>query len=312
VLQPEIVLQPETVLRPETLRLELPADYRWVPGARGLMAVWGAVAEEMEDAGFGPDTAPALAESEAVGRVPLGELATARGSYLVRTFHHGGLLRWLSGARFSEPRRPFEELLLSHGLIERGVRTPRIVAARARRVGLWWELCVVTERVGDATDIGRWIAETRRGLRSRAGLRVVARAFGELVRQLHDIGFEHADLQPNNVLVEEPLPEDGEPRLWVLDLDRSRWVGGGEGIAREKNLGRLVRFVERRERERGRCLGWGDRMRFLRGYEAEREVRHRLWRELGGSGGGGLRHHLGWRMESLFGGEDPREGEASR
>ena len=34
----------------------------------------------------------------------------------------------------------------------------------------------------------------------------VLSAFGLLVRSLHDVGFRHADLQPNNVLVEEPLP----------------------------------------------------------------------------------------------------------
>ena len=295
------------MLTPESLDLELPSGYRWIQGDEGLLAVCSADAAELQELGFGPDSDGALMESDAVGRRPLEELRGSQETFLVRRFSHGGLLRWLTGARFRDPRRPFQELLLSCGLLERGVLTPRVVAARARRMGLWWELSIVTARVRDAVDIGRCIAELRRGDRSRQSIAGPLEAFGRLVRSLHDVGFHHADLQPNNVLVEAE-PADGElPRVWILDLDRSKQGGALEETARVSNLGRLSRFVERRERERGACLTASDRMRFLRAYERDRESRHALWQALSlrsrASGG----HGLGWKLERVFGGEDPRE-----
>jgi hypothetical protein len=272
------------------------------------MAVWGEADEGLRTTGFGPDSDGAMTLSDAVGRVALGELQAGVETYLVRRFSHGGLLRWLSGARFKDPGRPFEELRLSHALDLAGVRTPRVIAARAQRVGFWWELALVTSCVDGATDIGRWIAEVRRGARSRVGLARVMGAFGQLVHRLHEVGFRHADLQPNNVLVEEPLPADEEPQLWVLDLDRSVHGAPLDPEARRENLGRLARFIERRERERGACLTRADRMRFLRGYEPERSARFELWRALAAELRSSGRHGVGWRLERAFGGEDPREG----
>ena len=130
----------------------------------------------------------------------------------------------------------------------------------------------------------------------------------ELVCRLHELGFKHADLQPNNVLVEEPLSADEEPRLWILDLDRSVYAEPLDSGDRRENLGRLARFVERRERERGACLTRADRMRFLRGYEPERSARFELWRALAAGLRSSGRHGVGWKLERAFGGEDPREG----
>ena len=296
------------MLTPETLQFELPAGYRWEQGASGLMAVWRDSESALQAAGFGPDTDGALSKSDAVGRVALREIRGGEETYLVRRFSHGGLLRWLSGTRFRDPRRPFEELRLSHGLNLAGGRTPRVVAARAQRIGAWWGLDVVTARVEGATDIGRWIAEIRKGIRSREGLPRLMSALGQLVLRLHEGGFLHADLQPNNILVEEPTSGAEEPQLWVLDLDRSVHEEALDLELRMKNLGRLTRFVERRERERGACLTRTDRMRFLRGYEPERPARHELWRGLAAGLESSGRHGVGWMLERAFGGRDPREG----
>jgi 3-deoxy-D-manno-octulosonic acid kinase len=271
------------------------------------MAVCSEDASELQALGFGPDSDGALVESDAVGRRPLEELRGNEETFLVRRFSHGGLLRWLTGARFSDPRRPFHELLLSQGLTERGVRTPRVIAARARRTWFWWELSLVTARVEDVIDMGRWIADIRQGVRSRRSLAAALLAFGELVRSLHEVGFLHADLQPNNVLVEERSEDGVTPRLWILDLDRSKHGMALEASLRISNLSRLSRFVERRERERGACLTASDRMRFLKGYERERVSRHALWRSLSSEAGSSRGHGLGWMLERIFSGEDPRE-----
>ena len=71
-----------------------------------------------------------------------------------------------------------------------------------------------------------------------------AARLGALVRELHEVGFWHADLQPNNILVEEPLRYEQEPALWVVDLDRSTHGAPLAPLDRLANLTRLVRFVE--------------------------------------------------------------------
>jgi len=272
------------------------------------MAVCAEASEGLRSTGFGPDSDGDMRESDAVGRRALGELSTESEVYLVRCFSHGGLLRWLTGARYRDPRRPFEELILSHSLSQAGIRTPRVVAARAQKVGPWWELALVTERVEGTTDLGRWIAELRRGERTRLGLDRVLHAAGELVRELHDVGFLHADLQPNNLLIEEPLRAERAPGLWVVDLDRSEHAESLSPSARLTNLARLARFVERRERERGACLTRADKLRFLRGYEPDRSARSELWCSLASGLQRSGRHGLGWRLERAFGGADAREG----
>jgi tRNA A-37 threonylcarbamoyl transferase component Bud32 len=281
---------------------ELPRDFdvRRAPGA--CIAVKQSVVAELERAGYGLDSDGAAMPSRLAGRQPLFELATQGGTFLIRRFTHGGLLRGLTRARFSDPMRPFRELCTSAALSARGVRTPEVVAARAKRAaGFGWELEVVTRRIEDALDLGDALAMARRGAIGRDALRRAERGLGALVRQLHDLGCLHADLTPNNVLVERASLDRGEPRLWIIDLDRARIVSKLGEPARRRNLERLFRFVARRERRHGRMLSRADYARFLRGYDAGGEhwksdwraiealhARQRVW------------HALAWKLEHMW------------
>jgi 3-deoxy-D-manno-octulosonic acid kinase len=276
---------------------------RLVESARGSLAVREDLAQVLLDAGLGPDGSPHLAPLDLVGKRPLEGIEAPGGTLVVRRYRHGGLLRWLTGSRFLSPQRPFVELCLQRELARAGFRSPEVVAARAVRAQPWgWSLAVATRRIADALDLGQVLAQRRAGQLDLASWRALLREAGRFVARLHAAGFLHADLTPRNLLVERSPLQARRPELWVLDLDRSRWVAGLSDEARWANLARLARHADRLERERELAVGRTDRMRFLRGWCPEREPRHRAWRAIAARGRAASAFHaLGWLLERRLG-----------
>jgi len=261
------------------------------------------LAEALVAAGLGPEGTPLLEPSDLVGKRPLERLRGVGEDLVVRRYHHGGLLRWLTGQRFVDPRRPFVELCLQRELQRAGFRTPEVVAARAVRAVPWgWKLAVVTRRVPEALDLGQALALRHTGQLQVASWRALVGEVGRLVAQLHASGFLHADLTPRNLLVERGSLGSGPPRLWVLDLDGSRWIQPLGERERRENLRRLARHVERLGHERGLRVGRTDLARFLRAWQPERPERHSACREIAARSRSrsGL-HRGGWWLERLLG-----------
>jgi Lipopolysaccharide kinase (Kdo/WaaP) family len=279
------------------------AGLRLLESARGSLAVREDLAQRMLASGLGPDDAPRLTPLDLVGKRNLEGIEGAGDAFVVRRYRHGGLLRWLTGSRFRSPERPFVELCLQRELARAGIRSPEVVAARAVRSRPWgWSLAVVTLRVHDALDLGQALAQQQAGQLDLAQSRALLREAGRCVARMHAAGFLHADLTPRNLLVERAALRDERPDLWVLDLDRSRWVPELSDELRWENLARLARHVERLGRERGLAVGRTDRMRFLCGWCPERGPRRRAWRAIAERGrSGGALHAVGWLLERRLG-----------
>jgi hypothetical protein len=282
---------------------EAKAGLRLIESERGALAVRADLAELFLERGMGPDGSPRLEQLDLVGKRRLEGLEAGGESLVVRRYGHGGLLRWLTGSRFLSSERPFVELCLQRELERAGFRSPEVVAARAVRARPWgWRLAVATRRVHDALDLGQALALRQAGQIDARSFRALLAEAGRCVGRLHDAGFLHADLTPRNLLVERAALQSARPDLWVLDLDRSRWVSEPAERERWDNLRRLARHVDRLGRERGLGLGRTDRMRFLRGWSSERDARHRAWRAIAARGrAAGALHALGWFLERHFG-----------
>ncbi len=265
---------------------------------------WYAVRVDAEsalaNAGFGPESDGSLRPSTLVGRKPLWEIETSAGVFLVRRFSHGGLLRFATGRRFLDPTRPFEEIRSAQHLERAGIATPEIVAARARGSALTgYELDLVTKRVEGAIDLGIVLALARRGEVRPERVGLLAAALGLLVRKLHACGFLHADLTPNNVLVNKSALEDADPKLVLLDLDRARIVASPSDTERRDNLRRLYRFVARREERDGIALRRTDIARFFEGYDPGGAQWKSDWRAIESTHArASFAHRLGWALES--------------
>lgn len=298
----------------------LPDGYVLVRGQRGAIGCRAADQETLSKAGFGPDGtrgAESLADAEESGREPLGLLDIGGVTCLARRFTHGGLARVLTGARFKDPARPFVELALSERLRSFGIRTPRVMAARAVRMApAGFELTVVTERQQGVRDLGWYLGETRRGETSHRSLQRALEAAGRLVADLHRVGFLHADLQPANILIDR---EDPSAPATAIDLDRSCFVPAHGGVVEPlpeplalKNLGRFWRHVARREAEYGAVLSRFDRVRCLRAYGVPRGDLARISAAIELAAiSRGLGHRLGWWMERHLGRGSDRRAAAS-
>ena len=291
----------------------LPDGFRVVEGERGVMACREAHLEALLASGFSPDGrhraggTSELEDAAESGREPLGRLDLDGVACLARRFSHGGLARVVTGRRFKDPARPFDELNLSEALRDAGVPTPRVLAARAvRAFPRGFELTLVTERVSGTLDLGHLLGAVRRGELAAGDLRRALDSAGALVKLIHDAGCLHADLQPANILLHEGCWGEA----WILDLDRSRIEDGGglREAARVQNLARLWRHVSRREREYGPVVGVRGAIRFLRAYGvASTDLRRWIGEIEDGAGKGGLLHGLGWWLERTFGRSvDPR------
>ncbi len=292
---------------------EIPAPFVAEKGQRGWLVARRDLLGELLCSGFGPDDEVEPATSDVLGRRPLGELHLGERRALVRTFHHGGLLRWLTGKRFLAPDRPFEELLLSFQLRLLRVPTSEVVAARARRARFWgWHLDLVSLRLEGTCELGHFLEEVRDGKVCEALRARVLRETGRCLGHMHRAGLQHGDLTPRNLLVERELPAVRTPKVWVLDLDRCRLgepLGEGE---RQADLARLLRSVLRIESWGRPFLRRSDHARFLAGYgeglgRSDPGGWKRTWRGVSRV----LRrarpwHRLAGRAEALFGG-GPRQ-----
>lgn len=291
---------------------ELPSGYFVEESPGGILALHASVARALHEAGYGPEQDGEAVQSELSGRRPLHEFRVGDEAFVVRRFSHGGLLRWLTGVRFLDPERPFRELILSDALRRAGIPTPRVVAARARAARPYgWRLEVTSRRLEGTVDLGHVLGAARRGEVPRDALRALARATGKLVAQLHKHGCLHADLTPNNMLVERASLAGGAPAPWILDLDGSTLHDALTDAQRRKNLRRLFRFVARREERYGAALTRTDYARFFRGYDPSGRRWKDDWRAVASQHARrSLAHRLGWLFERTFAPRtDPRDAD---
>ena len=292
---------------------DLPPGYFVEESPHGFLALHISVADVFHKLGYGPEQDGPVVESDLAGRVALGELRAGGERFVVRRFGHGGLLRWFTRVRFSDPERPFRELIVSNALQRSGVRTPQVVAARARRMPVWgWQLELITRRVEESLDLGEALERMRVGSLSASARSALFRATGALLRELHGMGLLHADLNPRNLLVEEESLLEAQPELWVLDLDRSAFVERLSDRERRDNLRRLLRAVLRRESRGEPFLRLGDFARFFAGYDPDGERMKQDWRSvLADHKLSKVVHGAGWIVERLLrDGPERRDGRA--
>jgi tRNA A-37 threonylcarbamoyl transferase component Bud32 len=91
-----------------------------------------------------------------------------------------------------------------------------------------------------------------------------------LLRQFHQAGFFHGDLQLKNILVSEEKP-------FLIDFDHSYQRGILTAPEKRKNLLRLNRSVEKWKRL-GLPISRTDRLRFFKAYAGED---NEIWKVMG-------------------------------
>jgi len=165
------------------------------------------------------------------GRASLDRFPLEDGWGLIRTGRRGGLAgRVLKDAYFLR-NRVLRELRLHARLYEDGLPLPEPLGAVWRRDGPWFRGAIATREL-EATDLLSWLQGDPPGTDE-----TLARC-GKLIRQMHEMGVFHADLQVRNILV-------GVDAVYLVDFDKARLVSRLSALHTARNLLRLRRSFEK-------------------------------------------------------------------
>ena len=230
---------------------------------------WSEVVEEVL-AGHG------LNESAAgMGRGAIFFLSGGKLPYpiVVRQYRHGGLLRFLSGARFFSQCRFLTELKLHTEVQRFGIPVPRALGVIVVKQGLksvFVNGYYVTRRLQESVGLAEFLETTEATIRLQ-----IAYEIGAGLRKLHEHGIYYTDMHVKNILV------GPEGKIYFIDFDKAKQFSPPlSNWRRRANLYRFLRSVEK-YCHRGGKLTDTDRSVFLIAYEPDSRKYLKLFRQLG-------------------------------
>ncbi len=145
------------------------------------------------------------------GRGSTRRVETERGALVVRRFRRGGAMRWLGDLYFGRDPRPLREFDLLIRARRRGLPVPEAIAAVVeRRFVLAYRGQLFMTEVPRAVPLLAF-------LEANAGYDWPLLVASHL-REIHDAGLEHPDLNLGNLLVTSRAGRDG---IVFVDLDRA-------------------------------------------------------------------------------------------
>lgn len=141
--------------------------------------------------------------------------------WVLRPYRRGGMIARINAQRYLwmgvERTRAFQELRLTNTLREQGLPVPEVLGACVWKKGLTYEAALMSVRISGAQPLADKIA----GLATPKTqdldtLRALLQHVGTIIRQAHDLGLDHVDLNARNILVDRNM------QAWIIDLDRCR------------------------------------------------------------------------------------------
>ena len=206
-----------------------------------------------------------LAAHYLTGRTPHPSIPFEEGKRMVlRQYSHGGLLRAITGSLYFFDARSFRELALTEEIRSCGIPTiPSIGAIHHDIFCRFYQAYFLSLEVPHAVDLIQYFKGINVNLSPEniSSKRKTIRSAGLLIRQFHQAGFFHGDLQLKNILV------TGD-QLLLIDFDRSYRKRPLSTKERMKNLFRLNRSVEK-WRRLGLSTTRTDRWRFFLAYAGD-------------------------------------------
>ncbi len=153
------------------------------------------------------------------------------GHGIIRRYLRGGMVRHLLKDRYLLANRPLHEFRLHCYVQQCGLRVPAILGVCWRRRGPWVQGSLATLELS-GLELPAWLRK------EKGDAAPMLRRCGELIREMHDFGIWHADLQVRNILIAVDGP-------YLLDFDNARRCAVVARRARGRNLLRLRRSFDR-------------------------------------------------------------------
>jgi 3-deoxy-D-manno-octulosonic acid kinase len=230
------------------------------------------------------------------GRTPHPSIPIQDGMRIViRKYSHGGLLRAFNRDLFLFGARSFKELSLTEEIRSSSIPTIQPIGA-IHQIVFWpfYRAYLLSLELPHAKNLIQYFQEngSALSLKTLRHKRKTVRAAGLLLRQFHQKGFYHRDLQLKNLLV-------AEDQVLIIDFDRSYRKKALSFREMVKNLLRLNRSVEKWKRS-GLPITRTDRLRFLLAYAGgDQEILKVLRRALRTFSMGLFFHRIGWTFEKV-------------
>jgi tRNA A-37 threonylcarbamoyl transferase component Bud32 len=216
---------------------------------------------------------------------------------VLRQYSHGGLLRNITRNLYLFGSRSFQELALTQEILSCGIPTIQPIGAIRRFVfPIFYKAYFLSLEVPRAIDLKNFLQEMGPHPSSEDLVlkRKIIQSAGHLLRQFHQAGFFHGDLQLKNFLVA------GE-QIFLIDFDRSYRKSALSIQERMKNLLRLNRSVEKWKRF-GLPVTRTDRWRFFSVYsEGDVKVQKAMKKALRNYPLRSFFYRLGWTFERVLG-----------
>jgi tRNA A-37 threonylcarbamoyl transferase component Bud32 len=216
---------------------------------------------------------------------------------VIRKYSHGGLLRSFNQDLFLFDARSFKELSLTEEARSSGIPTIQPIGA-IHQIVFWpfYQAYLLSLEILQAKNLIQYFQEkgSHPSHEDLLHKRKMIRAAGLLLRQFHQKGFYHRDLQLKNLLI------NGD-QILIIDFERSYRQKDLSVSEKLKNLLRLNRSVEKWKRF-GLPITRTDRWRFLMAYaggdlkilKAIRKALRRYSMRLS-------IHRIGWVLQRIVG-----------
>ena len=185
---------------------------------------------------------------EAMGRGSVIFVRHDGSTWVLRHYHRGGLVGRFIRDRYVwqglERTRAFREWRLLSELCNLDLPVPTPIAARVRRSGIGYTADIITEHIDNTSSLEFIINGF--GVSLDDWQRI-----GSTLRQFHDLGVDHSDLNVRNILL------DNNHQVYLVDFDKGKVRGSGAW--RDRNLRRLKRSLQKVALETGTSFdtnGW--------------------------------------------------------
>jgi 3-deoxy-D-manno-octulosonic acid kinase len=232
------------------------------------------------------------------GRTPHPSVPLEGGKRMVlRQYSHGGLLRAITGNLYFSGARSFRELALTEEIRSCGVPTILSIGAIHHCIFFpFYQAYFLSVEVPRAVDLIQYFNEIQEppSPENISAKRRTIRSVGLLIRQFHQAGFFHGDLQLKNILV-------AGDHLLLIDFDRSYHKSALPVKERMNNLLRLNRSVEKWKRL-GLPITRTDRWRFFLAYAGDdKKIREAMEKTLRTYSLRSLFYRFSWAVEKILG-----------
>jgi len=261
--------------------MDVPPGFELLREGERLALLADYLAAELRQAGF--FRAEELTRGLPRGRTARVALPSAE--VVVRAYRRGGILG-RGRQTYPSPRRFLAELEATLEARQRGIPVPEPLGFVACPGRGGWRGWAAFRTVPGGRDLRERLAECADAAAVESRLRLVL----AVVREAHDRGLVHADLNAGNILLDEEEP----PRVFLIDLDRARLGPPRSPSGRFGEIARLDRSLEKVFGET--LLDREARDRLLLGYgEGRAELERAIRRRLPAHRRAVRRHRLLWR-----------------